>query len=618
MRAAILSCKPRISHLIYGAVVLLVAIIVLLAKGRYEALDAIERDFSNLQRVSQTSRLAADLGERLAELTSSIREYVASDAIEPPARIRQLAAVLSQTLEGKRGDLTQGAFDIEKVRAETTNYLSTFDTVVSARRQRAVRLARMTEAGARLALQAEAAGQGVRFLRLREAELKFLLARSGEGAERVFSAAAALSALLKTPAAMDIASEYMLAFGRVVEIYNVLDQATVLVLNEHDEHLRGFTAMLGQRAVAGEASASTDFRTRLLVAAQHNIEVSIITVLVAFLGAMLLLRFVIQPLNQMTSTMTSIAGGDYARPIPHTGRRDEIGEMAEALATFKSALLGIKAAQSQAETASRHKSEFLANMSHELRTPLNAIIGLSGMLLEDAADPDTKELTESLTRIGTSAHHLLGLINDILDLSKIEAGRMSVTISRFAAAPLAEEALATVAPIAKEKGLALESHYAPGLPPLDSDSQRLRQILINLIGNAIKFTDAGCVRLEITQDDQSLRFDVIDTGSGIAVENMPRLFQEFSQIDASTTRKFGGSGLGLAISRRMARLLGGDITVQSEIGSGSIFTLVLPLQAPQAQAAMARARIEDLPAAPDDDTTLPVDVLVRAQSAVAH
>ena len=116
MRAAIRSFKPRIGHLIYGAVVLLVAIIVLLAKGRYEALDAIERDFSNLQRVSQTSRLAADLGERLAELTSSIREYVASDAIEPPARIRQLAAVLSQTLEGKRGDLTQGAFDIEKVR----------------------------------------------------------------------------------------------------------------------------------------------------------------------------------------------------------------------------------------------------------------------------------------------------------------------------------------------------------------------------------------------------------------------------------------------------------------------------------------------------------------------
>jgi signal transduction histidine kinase len=374
----------------------------------------------------------------------------------------------------------------------------------------------------------------------------------------------------------------------------------------------------------------------LSLATQRNIEVSIIAVLVALFGAVLLLRFVIQPLNRMTGTMTAIAGGDYARPIPHTGRHDEIGEMAEALTTFKSALLGLRAAQAQAETASRHKSEFLANMSHELRTPLNAIIGLSGMLLEDAEDPrflqNPKELTESLKRITTSAKHLLGLINDILDLSKIEAGRMNVTISRFAAAPLAEEALATVAPMAKEKGIALESHYAPGLPALDSDAQRLRQILINLIGNAIKFTDVGSVRLEITCDDQHLRFDVIDTGCGITPENLPRLFQEFSQIDTSSTRKFGGTGLGLAISRRMARLLGGEVTVQSVAGKGSVFSVLLPPQAPQAQAGAVRSRIQEAgigadsapgagsPAGPQEDLdkTIPMDVLARAQSAVVH
>jgi signal transduction histidine kinase len=291
-----------------------------------------------------------------------------------------------------------------------------------------------------------------------------------------------------------------------------------------------------------------------------------------------------------------------------SGRHDEIGEMSAALVTFKSALLGLKAAQAQAETASRHKSEFLANMSHELRTPLNAIIGLSGMLLEEAEHPDTVELKESLTRIGASAKHLLGLINDILDLSRIEAGRMPVRIERFAPGPLAEEALATVALMAKDKGIVLESHYAQPLPAIESDSQRVRQILINLLGNAVKFTDTGVVRLEGSTADGMLNFAVSDTGAGIASAHLPRLFQEFSQIDNSSTRKHGGTGLGLAISRRMARLLGGDISVQSDPGKGSVFTVSLPLVAPRNAFPDAYPPLGE-PAR---------DALARAQAAVAH
>ena len=605
--------RPRISHLIYGALVLLVAIIVLLAQGRYEQLDAIEHDFSQLERVSQTSRLAVELGERLAGLTSTIREYVASDAIEPPAQIGRLAGELMGALDDKRARLTTGAFEIDRVRNEVTAYLASFDTIVTARRQRQQRLVSLAAIAERLDTQAASAGQTLRFLRVREAEHQFLLNRMSERATRVVEASRALSGTLKGAAAMDTASEYTLAFSRVVEIYAVLDQATLLVLNEHDQRLRGFTAMLGQRALVGEGAAVGGFRGRLATAVQRNIEVSIITVLVALLGAILLLRFVLQPLNRMTRAMTAVAAGDYAHPIPHSGRHDEIGEMSEALTTFKNALLGLKAAQSQAETASRHKSEFLANMSHELRTPLNAIIGLSGMLLEEAEDPDTVELKESLRRIGASAKHLLGLINDILDLSRIEAGRMPVRIEAFAPGPLAEEALATVALMAKDKGIRLESHYPQALPVISSDQQRVRQILINLLGNAVKFTDTGVVRLEGSAADGMLTFAVSDTGAGIASEHLPRLFQEFSQVDNSSTRKHGGTGLGLAISRRMARLLGGDIAVHSEPARGSTFTVSLPLVAPRPDPSTRPEGLDSIAQPP-----VAHDALARAQRAVAH
>ena len=579
-----------------------------LAQGRYEQLNAIEQDFSQHERISQTSRLAAELGERLAELTSSIREYVAADALEPPARIRQRADGLLRTIEGKRGGLARDAFNVDALRNEVTNYLGSFDAMVVARRQRQQRLG---EAAGRLAVHAETAGQSMRFLRLREAELRFLLNRTGSGATQVLDAARALSAMLRTSMAMDIASEYMLAFGRVIEIYDVLDQATVMVLNEHDVKLRGFTLSLGKRASEGEVLAVADFRARLATAMQRDIEVSIITVLVALLGAVLLLRFVIAPLNRMNRTMTAIANGDYARPVPHAGRHDEIGEMAEALMTFKGALLAQKAAQSQAESASRHKSEFLANMSHELRTPLNAIIGLSGMLLEEADAPDVRELKESLGRIGTSAPHLLNLINDILDLSKIEAGRMPIRIEQFSPAAMAEEALATIAPIARDKGLALSVSGGAGLPPMESDAQRLRQILINLLGNAVKFTDAGSVRLELGTVERMVTFAVTDTGPGMAADQMPRLFQEFSQLDTSSTRRHGGTGLGLALSRRMARLLGDDISVQSTLGQGSTFVVTLPCEAPSHDAGL----MPFMPRLPND---MQADVPARDALAVAQ
>ena len=572
--------RLRISDIVYIGMVLLVGSIVWLAQGRYAQLDSIESDFLRLTQVSRTSRLAAATGERVAALAAAIREYVASEAIEPPPRVREAADALVATMGGARRELPRA--EVERVEAEVSQYLASFEAVVAARRQRQLRVARLTEAAERLRERAAQAGQSARFSQLREAELEYLLERTEKGAQKVTAASAALAAALARREAIDAVGTYAITFGRVVEIYEILDLATVRVLDDHDARLRAFASALGGRAQVEEERAVASFRGQLELAVRRNIEVSIIAVLLALGGAFLLLRLVIHPVNRMTSTMTGIAGGDFARPIPYMERRDEVGQMAQALTLFKNALLGIKAAQSQAEMASRHKSEFLANMTHELRTPLNAILGLSGMLLEDADDPDPRELRESLTRITGSARHLLGLINEILDLSKIEAGRMNIITEEFSPSALAEEALATVAHMAREKGLTLRHAYASHLPVLESDPQRVRQILINLLGNAVKFTDVGEVRLAVTGTDADLRFSVSDTGPGISTEDQAKLFQEFTQLDASRTRKFGGTGLGLAISRRMARLLGGEVSLQSVLGEGSTFMLVLPLRAPQA------------------------------------
>jgi GAF domain-containing protein/DNA-binding response OmpR family regulator/HAMP domain-containing protein len=240
------------------------------------------------------------------------------------------------------------------------------------------------------------------------------------------------------------------------------------------------------------------------------------------------------------------------------------------------------------EVASRHKSQFLANMSHELRTPLNAIIGVTEMLLEDAqaaAQPDQVEAHERILRAG---RHLLALINDILDLSKIEAGKLELSLESVALAPLVEDVVATIRPLAAKNGNQIEVECPTDVGVIRADQTRLRQSLLNLASNASKFTERGRVRITVTRrpDDGGrdwASMAVSDTGIGMTAEQIGRLFEEFTQADASTTRKYGGTGLGLAISRRLCRMMGGDITVTSEPGRGSTFTIRLPADARPAE-----------------------------------
>jgi signal transduction histidine kinase/DNA-binding response OmpR family regulator/HAMP domain-containing protein len=258
---------------------------------------------------------------------------------------------------------------------------------------------------------------------------------------------------------------------------------------------------------------------------------------------------------------------------------EQVRQYAEALeAKVEARTRELQETNRRLEDASRHKSEFLASMSHELRTPMNAIMGFTRLVMRRTKDLLPTREYENLGKILISAEHLLALINDILDLSKIEAGRMEVHSSRFDLEPLVDLSLRTVEPLVKSERLRLVKALESSLPSLFTDQDKLKQILINLLSNAVKFTEEGTVTVMARRRDGKIDIAIADTGIGIPADKLELIFEEFRQVDSSTTRKYSGTGLGLSISRHLARLLGGDITVQSAVGVGSTFTVTLPLQ----------------------------------------
>lgn len=310
-----------------------------------------------------------------------------------------------------------------------------------------------------------------------------------------------------------------------------------------------------------------------------------IVLLLTVLANYLLAKSIVNPINSLVIVARQLARGNYEKPLEETGKKDEIGLLTN---SFNAMTVSIQSKQAEleqktqiAENALKTKSEFLANMSHEVRTPINGVLGMTELLLATPLDGKQLRYAETISKSGQS---LLAVINDVLDYSKIEAGKLELSVSAFDLRELVEDVIQMLAESAYKKNVELYLKISPDFHiAYDGDANRIRQVLVNLIGNSIKFTNEGEVRLEVSThpaDDgiEYLKFNVTDTGIGIKQERMKTIFESFVQADGTSTREFGGTGLGLTISAKLAKLMGGEIGVESVYGTGSTFWFTAKLE----------------------------------------
>jgi signal transduction histidine kinase len=339
------------------------------------------------------------------------------------------------------------------------------------------------------------------------------------------------------------------------------DEDLFLTTNDLAERTSNETAAL----IAANRSAYTSSRN-LFVA------VGAISVVLAVGLGLILSWSLVGPIQSTEARLSEIAEGDFSGRVD-VPNRDELGSLAAHVNRMNDELRRL---YGELETASRHKSEFLANMSHELRTPLNAIIGFSQLLRQQLFGPVNAKQDEYLEDILASGNHLLSLINDVLDLSKVEAGQVQLEVASFSLREVLERGVVMVRERATENGVQLSLGLAPGVEIVRGDERRVRQIVFNLLSNAVKFTPSGGeVAIAAARADREVRVSVTDTGPGIAPADQDRIFQEFQQTEAGVQQR-EGTGLGLALSKRLVELHGGRIWVESEPGHGSRFVFTLP------------------------------------------
>jgi signal transduction histidine kinase len=387
------------------------------------------------------------------------------------------------------------------------------------------------------------------------------------------------------------------AMNAVADIANAIrdgrpDEALAELLGREDRAYREIESQVARLVQAEEArmarlrdAVEAGNRRSLVMAAYF----AAAAIGLALLGGFVISWSFILPVREADAFLARVTAGDLRATIT-VPNRDEFGDLAVRMNRMSQELQRLVTQQQKAavelrqlnerlEQASRAKSEFLANMSHELRTPMNAILGFTEMLLDGLYGDVPPDLREPLADIQTNGRHLLRLINEVLDLSKIEAGRMELVLDTYSAADVVESVRSSLRSLAVEKGLEFRVRVPADLPLAFGDGRRIAQCLMNLAGNALKFTRLGQVEIGVEAQGDHLVYRVSDTGIGIRPEDLESVFSEFRQVDTTITREFGGTGLGLSITKKFVELHGGRIGVESELGKGSTFWFSIPLKA---------------------------------------
>ena len=354
--------------------------------------------------------------------------------------------------------------------------------------------------------------------------------------------------------------------GRVTSLH-VRAELLAIDLNQHATELANATTARTDAVIAQNASAYTRSRNLFIAAAAGAI-------VLALLLGFVLSWSLIGPIQRIDTRLAAIASGNFSEHVDVTNR-DELGALAANVNRMNDELRRL---YRELETASKHKSDFLANMSHELRTPLNAIIGFSQVLSQELFGEVNEKQKEYLQDILSSGNHLLALINDVLDLSKVEAGQVELQVEPFSLQDALERGVSMIRERATRDGVRVALHANGGADIVTGDERRIRQVIFNLLSNAVKFTPTGgLVEVAAKQDNGEVKISVADTGPGIAEQDLDRIFEEFQQTEAGA-RQHEGTGLGLALSKRFVEMHGGRIWCDSEVGKGSRFVFTLPLR----------------------------------------